>query len=473
MATLIALPVSGDAFLLEADNKTILVDGGRSGPRLAKALKEARPNLRHIDIIVCTHADSDHSQGLADLLANWRSKKAGWQGTVGEFWLPGRWRKIVAQALTDPKTLVDGVMDTIDAINAEHPELNLLETEEKFEEALLGAPDDDVQVQDSPSLSTDTTLDNVVLESVQPTEKKPKISRKRVFPKRRRLRQKPDTAGDNWSAQPDPSDQPDWFEKVVSEANDLFQQREEARHQLELGRRRIRYRVGSAALHARNRPSQQVEIGKVAGTYWSALIDTAEIIAEIARSAIASGADIRWFDQQSFEESGKRAGGDEDILLPMNAVEQVGAPVLTGPEGEVLYMLSISRANQESLVFYAPPSFTGGHGVLFSADNALTWGLGDVWALPAYAQMSSSHTVATAPHHGSEHNAVAYRHGWDSYNVCFWLRSHAGGTIGATFKALKNRSCTECPGCGLALRRVEISLLTPSKAILEHPCLCS
>lgn len=72
----------GDAFFLRRNKNKILVDGGKS--------KDKFPNLlftdtgeKEVDIIICTHCDADHVNGLLGYYSSKRSSK--------ELWLPGSW----------------------------------------------------------------------------------------------------------------------------------------------------------------------------------------------------------------------------------------------------------------------------------------------------------------------------------------------------------------------------------------------
>ncbi len=77
-----ALPVNvGDSFLLQVDNKVILVDGGMSQSHIVGLLMEERIPNNHIDLLVCTHYDADHINGIIGIL---KSKKF----TFTEIWLP-------------------------------------------------------------------------------------------------------------------------------------------------------------------------------------------------------------------------------------------------------------------------------------------------------------------------------------------------------------------------------------------------
>jgi hypothetical protein len=77
-----ALPVNvGDSFLLRTENKVVLVDGGMNKQHILKLLhKEKIPN-NHIDLLICTHYDADHINGIIAIL---KSQKYSFK----ELWLP-------------------------------------------------------------------------------------------------------------------------------------------------------------------------------------------------------------------------------------------------------------------------------------------------------------------------------------------------------------------------------------------------
>jgi len=91
----IALPVGrGDAFYLEKEGFHILVDGGQSAIRISGLLnKYALPEK--LDVLVCTHNDSDHANGVQGLLENW-------EGKIEEVWIPGSWASQFKTMLRDP-----------------------------------------------------------------------------------------------------------------------------------------------------------------------------------------------------------------------------------------------------------------------------------------------------------------------------------------------------------------------------------
>lgn len=103
----VALPVGqGDAFMLERDGKRILVDGGKSSTKLMGLL--AAEAVEHIDIVVCTHNDQDHAEGLAGLLENDVF-------SIGEVWLPGRWSERIVDLFGPSKAFLDELEANIQA----------------------------------------------------------------------------------------------------------------------------------------------------------------------------------------------------------------------------------------------------------------------------------------------------------------------------------------------------------------------
>ncbi|MGF6763356.1 ribonuclease BN (tRNA processing enzyme) [Paraburkholderia sp. GAS33] len=109
MKRITALPIKGEAYLLEYLGKRILVDGGYSGSALAPALqKQLGESNVHLDVVVCTHSDNDHAGGLADLLNHTGV-------TASEFWLPGSWQESVKDLIEETdlfyKELVEEIKD--------------------------------------------------------------------------------------------------------------------------------------------------------------------------------------------------------------------------------------------------------------------------------------------------------------------------------------------------------------------------
>lgn len=83
MPRFIALPVGqGDAFYLDRGNWSVLVDGGRAQSSLG-ATFQTTTGVGSVDVLVCTHNDADHANGVLGFLESGLG--------CGEVWLPGRW----------------------------------------------------------------------------------------------------------------------------------------------------------------------------------------------------------------------------------------------------------------------------------------------------------------------------------------------------------------------------------------------
>lgn len=83
MPRFIAIPVAqGDAFYLERDDWSVLIDGGRSRSGFA-AMFQTATEADGVNVTVCTHNDADHANGILGFI------EAGFR--CGEVWLPGRW----------------------------------------------------------------------------------------------------------------------------------------------------------------------------------------------------------------------------------------------------------------------------------------------------------------------------------------------------------------------------------------------
>ncbi len=77
-----ALPVNvGDSFLLRTGDKVILVDGGMNKQHILKLLCKEKITKNHIDLLICTHYDADHINGIIGIL---KSQKF----SFNELWLP-------------------------------------------------------------------------------------------------------------------------------------------------------------------------------------------------------------------------------------------------------------------------------------------------------------------------------------------------------------------------------------------------
>ena len=93
---------SGDAFYLEREEASILYDGGGSEKRFAK-LFQNELNKTHVDIIVCSHNDSDHTNGIIGYLNSNLS--------CNEVWLPANWTAKLDFLLLNPDVFFDNLIN--------------------------------------------------------------------------------------------------------------------------------------------------------------------------------------------------------------------------------------------------------------------------------------------------------------------------------------------------------------------------
>ena len=144
MGKVTALPVGqGDAFLWRReDGKTVLVDGGR---RARQALYElSSRKVKEIDVMVCTHGDADHTDGLVAVLNAPDIK-------VHELWVPSRWGNGLHQVASSPTRVLEQLVRECKELDTDVDDLELLEVEHDHpdgeiavgvvEEAIAAAPD--------------------------------------------------------------------------------------------------------------------------------------------------------------------------------------------------------------------------------------------------------------------------------------------------------------------------------------------
>lgn len=91
MPRFIAIPVAqGDAFYLEREGFSLLVDGGRSRSALPSMFQRAT-KTDGVNVVLCTHNDADHANGILGFL------ESGLR--CEEVWLPGRWLSVLPDVL--------------------------------------------------------------------------------------------------------------------------------------------------------------------------------------------------------------------------------------------------------------------------------------------------------------------------------------------------------------------------------------
>lgn len=181
---------------------------------------------------------------------------------------------------------------------------------------------------------------------------------------------------------------------------------------------------------------------------WSLLqeaILAAENISIIVASCMKNRIPIRWFEYNNDQAS----GGEPKTLEPLNSVEIAKEKQ---ENIKALEFLALTTANRTSLTFCSPgtPQFPG---VVFSADSDLQFSQQIPW---------KSGMIVTAPHHGSENNALAYRRVKKEMSAgsdVIWVRSDGRyrHRPGASFLCQARRFCTNCRGAAFRRQDVEFS----------------
>jgi hypothetical protein len=363
MSEFIAIPVSaGDAFYLKRNDYSILVDGGIN-PVLLPSLFKTTTKTNKVNILVCTHNDADHANGILGYL------KAGL--FCDEVWLPGSWLNVLPDILKPlDEVYADLVRSILDdrrqqEIDGTHSVISSLETYHKGNMNLLA---------EKGKKSKESALDEdgwtaMLIDLLKTSVPWDATLRLNLFFKL------------GWP--------PDFFSLRRAESRLL----------------------------------------------WSA-IKAASRIRAIAQEASRRCIPVRWFEYDTNSPS-----GGNHYLKPLNAKELTS---IRPHVGSLLYLLSLSVANKESLVFWAPPTDQY-RGVLFNADSDLANVM-----LPANNDLLGA--LATAPHHGAQTNASAYtevtKAAPSAHCTMIWIRSDCKSNRrpGASYLSLgcSMRTCTIC-----------------------------
>ena len=426
MQRLVALPIKGDAFLLQRDGFNILVDGGLNKNALPQFLASDMPKLKFIHIAVCTHSDSDHANGFTELLDKWRPQKEGEPAPIGEFWLPGSWSAVVSDLMLEPSKFASQVFREM---------TSLFDLTIKSRSAYV-----DQNTDDDFDPVIDATLENLNLDLYRRRE----IEMNEYFDKSENLRQvrRPfrgalESLG---------------MQRLRNRSHEIVDNEDEGNGEMQS----IRNRISSIA-------EQGSRMETAVAEYWLDLIDAAQTIRSIALSAIKHKVKIRWFDYEEFIDRRRASGGIAGVLTPVNAVElRKGSLILQPPSGVMLsYMLRLTLSNRQCLSFYSR-----GHccqpGVLFCGDSPMGYGSGHSIPFKFFRQGTVQSIIATAPHHGLESAKVAYEniHRQVDPLGIFWVRS--GGTkrypIGDSYRSISShcRICTWCPHKHPKMKAAEI-----------------
>lgn len=441
MDKLTALPVKGESFLLRRKDFTILVDGGYGSKPLLAALSKLREPVTHVDVVVCTHADNDHAGGLTTLLDTGRL-------TVGEFWLPGSWSDSVPTLLLEPGRALNVLVNDLRDVSQEHPvepgEVDDPRFHGLLKEIAARELEEGVRGREQPA-------ERVAERRLERREREPirgEVGNDGQRPQRRFEQRRPRESEE--------------LESLRERLEDIQTASDGMPRRLLTAKASVRHVVRSRGLH----PQWQ--------EYWLTLIDTLARIRKVAEQAVKHHVPIIWFDYTEFAKTRLASGGIHGLLVPMNAVQ-----LTTPPSPAMRFWALLSVVNQESLVFCSRPD--DGAAVMFAADSPLGDGPGFQNSFLPGKHFCREGLVVTAPHHGSDSNAIAYDHIEDATcRPALFVRS--GGKPshpGTVFRQLPKgrRTCTHCPHRGLEHREVEILLSSQywrfgNLRVAGHECDC-
>ena len=350
----IALPVGqGDAFYLQRGDLHILVDGGR-GVRALPGLLKTHVDPPRLDVVVCTHNDADHANGLIGLFEELPVP-------IREVWLPGTWAWRFEDLMTAPEEFFHELVIGISEIQEEVGTL-----EECYEPHQEKLPKDTSEPARVPDAGTDVS---------------------------------------------------EWFQDILDRQGIGFL---------------VEYfwhPLWKCCIPVYKQVHKNWPL-------WIECLDAAHRIKSIAEAAANAGVRIRLFE---FTQDIQKVGGGSSDLEPVNSREVFPQK----RKISALDYLALTKANRESLVFYAAehPSDKA-PAVLFSADSDLAFGL-------KHVPGPSTNIIVTSPHHGSEANAAAYQavSSWiNRPSHTLWVRSDCKSKSrpGATFKSQQKRVCTLC-----------------------------
>ena len=430
----IALPAGrGEAFLLKTEHKgkdvTILVDSGSrySGKPhpLVKLIEEAVPDLKCIDIAICTHQDRDHAAGFRTFADAWCATGR----KIGAFWLPGRWSAVIRQILLKPDELIQRIRNG--AVQISERILSSREKEGRMgleEHLRILAKDLEFNFTDSQEDSEDEEFEQLPTES--------EISR------RKRLAR---SLGMN-------TDELHSLESSLKESN-----------------------------YSPARIFQDLEKGLLCSFLSLQAFETAKIIALIAEQAVHWQIPIRWFDFDLFEKTEKAYGGIKNFLEPVNSVELRQPPPelrQLSPEvfnKQIFFCLMLTKQNVESLVFNRVEQ-DNEPGVMFLGDSRLAFGINKPDKdFPMPSQVPKRPLIVTAPHHGSRVNDRAYEvvRNWlstsdDAFPIFVRNGGHHKQKIFAFLKECE-RCCAQCWFCGGSKRLVRTIKISATNGNWEWP----
>ena len=388
MPKFIALPVGqGDAFFIETCDGCALIDGGRSAKGFAD-LFTRHTRREGVDILVATHNDADHANGVLGFLQSGLQCK--------ELWLPGRWAQVMQYVLRPGEEVVYLLARQVQEATDDVLEWEgdpLEQYAERIGPRMVEAPQSSEEIP--------------VGESGWPEQWIPLLERasgESGWPEGWILLLERASGESGWPE--------GWILLLerASEEEPLWELRGYLPPWLlykYFPRTPLQWRLFASALIAAKR------------------------IRQIALEAYHRGIPVRWFEHDPASPS-----GGTSWLKPLSARQMLIVKPL--PKAQFLFGLALTTWNKESLVLWATPG-SAGSGVLFTADSDLQG-----MVLPAI-----DGAIVTAPHHGSEDNKAVYQRvaAKITGRPPIWIRSDGkfrSRPCREYLSALGKRFCTIC-----------------------------
>lgn len=308
MSRFIAIPVVvGDAFYLERKSFSVLVDGGKSSSGFSQLFYQ-NTKKNYVDVLVCTHNDADHTNGIISFL------REGFR--CRELWLPGKWTGCIDSVIAPTRDFINEII-----AGAEKYFISQNISPEEYADSFE-------KIGEKTAESLETTYD----------ENRPKLI----------------TKSDDY-----PPSLSQWADKIeyLLESENVTVEDSWLPKQADQWREYMRYHD-----FLRNRINYDLWRSSKFGELIDNAIDAGNRIREIAQLAYAAGINVRWFEYDPANSSIKAS----KFLQVLSAKEVLRVHLTPN----LFLNLALTTFNKESLVLYSPPDKES-PGVLFCADSAL------------------------------------------------------------------------------------------------------
>ena len=416
MSTFTAFPVSaGDAFFLQKGEKNILVDGGKSKDEINTFL--VNEGISKIDVVICTHNDEDHANGIIGLLDNNKLN-------IYELWLPASWTDRLL--FEDVNKFNIELNNNIDELfindNIKQPAKNVLKR--KIKKMLNNISKEDVSSDNKNRKGKASVVETGKGKASVSTTGKGKAQENK---------QKDGII---------PNKEIEDFLKLIIKGSQL-----------------------NTILQMATGPIDPISIGCIKTEILTKLTILENNIKQIYEKAKRRKVIIRFFQYDGYFSinEDKYSFNGENWLFSINAHEIKSSEIKTKKYISPITYLFFTQSNRQSLMFFSPQTNNDGSNILFTADNTLpkptlSWKfLTEYSLLFENAFKTFESFIVTAPHHGS--NDIVHKYVYDTLNdlhkekltPIIWVRSD-GPSSGKSYKSrpakkyiqLIKKFCTRC-----------------------------